>query len=166
MIEKISLFVAGAVIALLSTWLKSIWDRTSTCSNTLFEMRLNTIDKIWRSFLEVKTIYAQKIFLGHDNWLRTHKKKSLTLLNEYRQMLWENQVLLDHCITDVFLGLADYMTELLFRDDQMPSEYINELNKRLSELSDVINKSMGKRTHTVKLKLQDKKHTSNVEATQ
>ena len=155
MIKEISLFVAGAVVTLIATWLKSIWDRKSTSSNTLFEMRLNAIDKIWRSFLEVKKIYAQKIFLGHDNWLRTHKEKSRTLLTEYRQMLWENQVLLDHCITDVLRELADYMTELLFRDDQVPSEYIDELNQRLSKLSEVINKSMGKRTHTVKLKLQN-----------
>lgn len=154
MIKDISLFVTGAVLALISAWLKSIWDRKSTSSNTLFDMRLNAIDKIWRSFLKVKTIYGQKIPLGHDNWLRTHKENSLNLLIEYRQVIDENQVILDHCITDEFRNLEYYMYNLLSLDDQAPSDYIDELNQRLSVLSDVINKSMGKRTHTVKLKLQ------------
>ena len=153
-IKDISLLVAGAAVALISAWLKSIWDRRSTSSNTLFQMRLNAIDKIWRSFLKVKEIYGEKIFVGHDNWIRRHKENSLNLLNEYRQVLDENQVILDHSITDIFRSLHEYMHGLLSLDDQMPSDYIRELNRRLSVLSEVINKSMGKRTHTVKLKLQ------------
>jgi hypothetical protein len=154
MIKDISLIITGAVLGLISAWLKSIWDRRSTSSNTLFDMRLNAINKIWHSFLKVKAIYGQKIPLGHDNWLRTHKEDSLNSLIEYRQIIDENQVILDHCITDGFLNLEYYMYNLLSIDDQVPSDYIGELNQRLSSLSDAINKSMGKRTHTVRLKLK------------
>ena len=147
MIKDISLVVVGAFLALISAWLKSIW---------VIPIFLNSrsLNKIWLSFLKVKTIYGQKIPLGHDNWLRTHREDSLNSLIEYRQVIDENQVILDHCITDEFLNLEYYMYNLLSIDDQVPSDYIGELNQRLSVLSDAINESMGKRTHTVRLKLK------------
>jgi hypothetical protein len=158
LIKDISLIiigaVTGAVLSLIPAWLKSIWDRRTTSSNTLFDMRLDAINKIWHSFLKVKTIYDQKIYNGHDNWLRTHKENSRDLLIEYGQIIDENQIILDHCITDEFRNLESYMYSLFDLDDQEPFDYIDKLNQHLSVLSNVINKSMGKRTHTVKLKLQ------------
>ena len=152
--KEILIFVSGVLVALFTSYIKSILDRETRASGEIFQKRLDAISEIWQSFVEVKDAYATKVTLGHENWKKFESQAALDKLNEFRQVVDLHQVVLPSEILDQFRDLDMYMYSLVHVDGQVPSDYLDELNSKLVALSSKINVSMGKRTQKIELKFR------------
>jgi hypothetical protein len=151
--KELLLLLAGASIALFSTWVKSWVDRESHCSNEVFKQRISCMNQIWSSFYEVKSIFGNKIAKGQAKWISQHHDEALEKLNAFRKLIDESQIVLSKEIVNGFRELDSYLFVLIGDEDQHPSRYVAELNAILEKLSMVINENMNVRTHKVDLHL-------------
>lgn len=151
--NEIFLLIAGAAIALFSTWVKSWIDREAQCSNEVFKQRISCMNQIWSSFYEVKNIFGSKIALGHEKWVAQNHAEALEKLNAFRRLIDENQIVLSKEIVSGFRELDTYLFVLLGDEDQKPSQYVAELNAILEKLSKAINENMNVRVHKIDLHL-------------
>lgn len=152
--KEILLLIAGASIALFSTWVKSWIDREAHCSNEIFKQRISCMNQIWSSFYEVKNIFGSKIPLGHAKWVAQNHDEALDKLNAFRRAIDESQIVLGQEIISGFRELDTYLFVLLSDEDQKPSQYVSEINAILEKLSKVINENMDKRAYRVDLHLR------------
>lgn len=152
--NELLLLVAGASIALFSTWVKSWIDREAHCSNEIFKQRMSCLNKIWFLFYEVKNIFGKKISLGHSKWVEQDSDEAREKLDAFRRAIDESQIVLGQEIISGFRELDVYLYVLMTDEEQKPSQYISELNEILNKLSKVINKNMDKRVHKVDLNLR------------
>ena len=152
--KEILLLIAGASIALFSTWVKSWIEREAHCSNEIFKQRISCMNQIWSSFYEVKNIFGSKIALGHAKWIAQNHDEALDKLNAFRRAIDESQIVLSQEIIGGFRELDTYLFTLLDDDDQKPSQYVSELNAILEKLSKIINENMDKRVYRVDLHLR------------
>lgn len=151
---EVLLIVVGAVIGLLASWAQAWIDRETSASNDLYKQRVEALNTVWRAFLPVKTIYASKISLGHENWIRTVKGEAVVALDTFRARIDENQVLLPKEVLAVLRDIDAYLYNVLSEKDQAPSDYVARLNEHLATLSAVANKALSKRTHVLDLELR------------
>lgn len=133
---------------------KATLERETAASNDLYRQRVEALNAVWRAFLPVKGIYAEKITLGHENWVKPRKSQALTALNDFRGRIDENQVILPEEVVRILREIDTYLFEVLDTDDQAPSIYVCRLNSHLATLSDVVNEAFAKRTHSIELKLR------------
>lgn len=152
--KEILLLIAGASIALFSTWVKSWIDREAHCSNEIFKQRISCMNQIWSSFYEVKNIFGRKIPLGHAKWIAQNHDEALNKLDAFRRAIDESQIVLGQEIISGFRELDTYLFVLLSDEDQKPSQYVSEINAILEKLSKVINENMDKRAYRVDLYLR------------
>jgi len=152
--KEILLIIAGAAIALISSWVKSWIERESVCSNEIYKQRISCLNEIWRAFYEVKEIYGNKISMGHKKWLSTHREESLEKLNKFRRVIDDSQIVLSKEIIVEFRELDTYLYTLIFEDENVPSEYVAELNLILEKISSAINTHMNKRVYKIDLCLR------------
>lgn len=152
--KEILLLIAGASIALFSTWVNSWIDREAHCSNEIFKQRISCMNQIWSSFYEVKNIFGSKISLGHAKWVVHHHDEAREKLDAFRRAIDESQIVLGQEIISGFRELDTYLFVLLSDEDQKPSQYVAEINAILEKLSKVINENMDKRAYKVDLHLR------------
>lgn len=151
---EVLLLIAGASIALFSTWVKSWMDRETHCSNEMFKQRISCMNQIWSSFYEVKNIYgANIVILEHAKWVEKYGKEADEKLNAYRRLIDESQIVLSEEIVSGFRELDTYLSVLISENGIRVSQYVAELNEILARLSKVINEAMDKRVHKVDLQL-------------
>ena len=153
-VKEILLLIAGASIALFSTWVKSWIEREAHCSNEVFKQRISCMTQIWSSFYEVKNIFGNKISLGHAKWVEQNHDEALQKLNEFRSAIDKSQIVLSQEIVSGFRELDTYLYVLLSEEDQKPSQYVSELNVILEKVSKVINRNMDKRIYKIDLNLR------------
>ena len=148
-VKDILLLMVGAAIALYSNWATAWIERDTSASNEVFNRRLNALNEIWLALMAVKEVYAAKIPLGHENWIKSYNVEAEEKLNSFRHSVDANQVILPKTIIEKLREIDSYMYELLWSEDQKPSEYVAEINKRLATLSTEANLCFKKRTHAI-----------------
>ena len=127
--------------------------RETNISNLIFKQRIDALNEIWLKFNDVRLIYVQRMVNGHENWIRSHKEKAITALNEYKDSVERNQVVLDTRIIDSFKKIDMFLFEELARNDRLMSDYDKELKQLLSETSEQINELMTNSTQKINLDL-------------
>lgn len=150
-VKNVLLLVVGAAIALFSNWAAAWIERETSASNEVFNRRLSALNEIWVAFMAVKEVYALKIPKGHANWIKSHKEEAEEKLNLFRRLVDATQVVLPKTIIGKLREIDSYMYELLWSEDQTPSEYVAEINGQLATLSTEANKCFRKRTHAIDL---------------
>lgn len=151
--NHILLLIAGAAIALFSTWVKSWIDREAHCSNEVFKQRISCMNQIWSSFYEVKNILGSKMALGNRNWTTQCRAEALDKLNAFKKLIDENQIILSKEIVSGFREMDVYLYGYLVDEKKDPSQFVDELNVILERLSQVINTNMNLRVHKIDLHL-------------
>lgn len=145
----------GAIVSLSSVALKSTLDRQSYCSNKLFEGRLEALNKIWQALVLTAGIFARKITKGHKTWLEEDREEALKSLDDFKNTVNFNGIMLDAQVVSALLSLDSFWYETLLGDDQSPAEYVSCLNNHMNKLNNAINKTLNMRYHAIHLQLGD-----------
>lgn len=149
--KDITLLVVGAGIALFSNWASARIERETSASNELFNLRVNALNEIWLEFIQVRDVYARKAQEGHEAWIKNHKDDAQNKLDSFRRLVDAKQVVLPPKIIEKLRDIDSYLFSLLSIEDQNPSEYQEDINRRLKTLSNEVNESFKKRTHAIDL---------------
>lgn len=154
MIDEILFIVLGASVALLSSRVKAWIDRETAISNDLLSRRIQSLNDIWLFFIPVKKVFAKKISFGHQKWLEKYQVVAQKELDTFRDKIDQNQIVLPMEIIDELREIDLYLNNVLYREAQMPSEFVSELETHLNSLSKITNKMLSKRTHLIHLKFR------------
>ena len=154
MAEKLLFIILGAVVALLSSWVKACIDRETKTSNQLLQQRIQSLNDIWLLFIPLKRTFAKKISLGHEKWLEKYHDTALKELDTFRDKIDQNQIILPVEIINEFRKIDSYLDEVLYLETQKPSEFDRNLKNHLNSLSIITNRVLSKRTHSIKLEFR------------
>ncbi len=146
-------FILGSIFTILITWFGAVLARKSQISSSVFERRLDALNDIWIKFNIVREIYAQKVTLGYENWIKEYRKEATDKLNDFKRAFELKQILLTADIVKAFRELDMYLFSLLENKEQWPSEYLKELDEKLEKVGEAINRDMGDKSHKIKVKL-------------
>jgi len=134
----------GAVIG-------QIISRTTFVSNKVFEQRLETINKVWAVFIEIKILVHKSLHIGYKKWREDHYVEAESLLEQFRAEIDKSQILLDYRIIEGFRKLN--MLYMLYAEGNMGERFPEQYHSALSELAESINKVLKRRTQVIKLNL-------------
>lgn len=158
--RDLGFLLMGSLLTLVAGWAKSLFDRRTFISNQVFTHRLESLNTVWRAINDVKNTCTYCIPLGRDNWERDYKKEALKQLEEFRNLIEENQILLSPEIIKAFKDIDLYLyfwIQSPVEEELKPSNFIKVLQKHLDNLSSAINETMAQSTHKVKLQIFNEK---------
>jgi len=138
LVNEIFLLIAGAAIALFSTWVKSWIDREAQCSNEMFKQRISCMNQIWSSFYEVKNIFGSKVALGHEKWLAQNHAEALEKLNAFRRLIDENQMSLSKEIVSGFRELDTYLWNKVAEDNVLKITFCDSRVQKWFQLETIV----------------------------
>ena len=155
MAEQLLFIIFGAFIAIVSSWLKSLRDRETNISNELFKQRINSLNKIWVTFPEVRDAFGKKIERSHDDCIEECKESAREKLNKFRAEIDKNQVILPAQIIEALRDIDLFLfADVLEQDNYKLNDYISGLSIRLNKLSEITNNSLLEKTHKIDLKFR------------
>jgi len=162
--RDLGLLLLGSFLTLVGGWAKSLFDRRTFISNQVFTHRLESLKTVWRAINDVKNTCNYCIPLGRENWERDYKKEALKQLDEFRNLIEENQIQLSPEIIKALKGIDLYLYFWIqhpVKEELKPSNFVEKLQKHLDNLSSAINQTMEKSTHKVQLQIFKEKNNEN-----
>jgi hypothetical protein len=158
----IGLVLLGSLLTLAGYFVKALLDRRTEASNRIFEMRLETVDRLWRKYNSLIWIIGKSGSIGYEEWRENYFNEAEEIRKEFRMEVERQQIILGKDIVDKFLDIG--MEAMRFSHGFYENEHGNpitynqwyneKLSSKLSDLSSVVNRSLQSRTHTIELKFR------------
>jgi len=159
----IVLVLLGSILTLSGYFFKGLVNRRTHSSNKIFERRLASISNIWTKYNELIWLIGPSIQLGYEDWKDQYFKQAQEARREFKKEVESQQIVLDQDIVEGFVSLGTEAMMFMHGNHQDTNDnpigyhewYTRHLNPRLEQLSDTINRSIQKRTHTISLEFRE-----------
>ncbi len=161
-IGSAALVLLGAVISIVSQWVKNLSDRDTHSSNRIFEVRLDALNVIWEKFSVALFEFSPSMGLGFANWKDSYFEKADKLRREFRSEVEKRQIVLDKTVIQGFKQIDSDLS--IFASGELHDQhgkpigyaefYRTKLQPHLQELALSINKTMDISTHTIDLSFE------------